>query len=208
MKRNWIWIVMTMTTFLHAKLVGEILSVNHAGFIKNATIALKKVFKKCCSFEIICLDWSVNSVHAVWTVLAVHQFWNFCCSEFGGPWLSAWARKRESVFCLGEYSDGYNKFVYGDFKPGTNGLDALDACIECGACSEEKFLESDVYNDFRMGEIIGSIVGGVLFVIGCIVCCCCYCKGYLVAFLQVKIITYSIENCKIWAKIYETQRSL
>ena len=80
-----------------------------------------------------------------------------------------------TIFRLGEYSYGYNKLVYGDFKPGTNGLDAFEACVECGACSEEKFLESDEYNNFKTGQIIGSIVGGVIFLGGLIACCCYYC---------------------------------
>ena len=80
-----------------------------------------------------------------------------------------------TIFRLGEYSFGYNKLVYGDFKPGTNGLDAFEACVECGACSEEKFLESDEYNNFKTGQIIGSIIGGVIFLGGLIACCCYFC---------------------------------
>ena len=60
-----------------------------------------------------------------------------------------------------------------DYKPGTNGLDAFEACLECGACSEEKFLKSEEFNAF--GPIIGSIIGGVIFLGGLIACCCCYC---------------------------------
>ena len=49
-----------------------------------------------------------------------------------------------------------------DYKPGTNGLDAFEACLECGACSEEKFLESDEFNAYKTGEIIGFIIGIVV----------------------------------------------
>ena len=45
-----------------------------------------------------------------------------------------------------------------DYKPGTKGLDAFEACLECGACSEEKFLESDEFNDFKTEQIIGFII--------------------------------------------------
>ena len=63
-----------------------------------------------------------------------------------------------------------------DYKPGTNGLEAFDACVECGACSEEKFFESDEYNNFKSGQIghiIGSVIGGVALLGGLIACCCC-----------------------------------
>ena len=53
-----------------------------------------------------------------------------------------------------------------DYKPGTNGLEFFDACLECGACSEEKFLESDEFNAFKPGQIIGFIIGGVIFLGG------------------------------------------
>ena len=63
-----------------------------------------------------------------------------------------------------------------DYKPGTNGLESFDACVECGACSEEKFFKSDEFNAFKTGQIgsiIGSVIGGViLFVGGCCYCCC------------------------------------
>ena len=60
-----------------------------------------------------------------------------------------------------------------DYQPGTNGLDAFEACLECGACSEEKFLKSDEFNAFKTGQIVGSIIGGVIF-LGCLIACCCY----------------------------------
>ena len=85
-------------------------------------------------------------------------------------------RNRRSVFRLGKYSKGYNKLIYGDFKPGTNSLDAFGACVECGACSEEKFLESDELNGLKTGQIIYYVVFGSLpFVLVC--CCglCCLC---------------------------------
>ena len=53
-----------------------------------------------------------------------------------------------------------------DYKPGTNGLEFFDACLECGACSEEKFLESDEFNAFKPGQIIGFIIGGVILLGG------------------------------------------
>ena len=62
-----------------------------------------------------------------------------------------------------------------DHQPGTNGLDAIDACLECGACSEEKFLKSDEFNAFKTGQIVGSIIGGLIFLGGLIACCCYYC---------------------------------
>ena len=46
------------------------------------------------------------------------------------------------------------KFYDDDFKQGTNGIDALGACVECGACSEEKFMESDELNGLKTGQII------------------------------------------------------
>ena len=61
-----------------------------------------------------------------------------------------------------------------DYKPGTNGLEAFDACVECGACSEDKFLKSDEYNNLKteqIGSIVGGIIGGVI-VLGC---CCYFC---------------------------------
>ena len=61
-----------------------------------------------------------------------------------------------------------------DYKPGTNGLEAFDACVECGACSEDKFLKSDEYNNLKteqIGSIIGGIIGGFI-VLGC---CCYFC---------------------------------
>ena len=60
-----------------------------------------------------------------------------------------------------------------DHQPGTNGLDAIDACLECGACSEAKFLKSDEFNAFKTGQIVGSIIGGVIG-LGCLIACCCY----------------------------------
>ena len=62
-----------------------------------------------------------------------------------------------------------------DYKPGTNGLEAFDACVECGACSAEKFLKSDEFNAFKTGQIIGFIVGGVILLGGLIACCCYFC---------------------------------
>ena len=65
--------------------------------------------------------------------------------------------------------------IYGDFKPGTNSLDAFGACVECGACSEEKFLESDELNGLKTGQIIYYAVFGILPIVCC--CCCglCFC---------------------------------
>ena len=57
-----------------------------------------------------------------------------------------------------------------DYKPGTNGLDAFEACLECGACSEEKFLESDEFNDFKTDQIIGFIMG-IVAIIAIIITC-------------------------------------
>ena len=57
-----------------------------------------------------------------------------------------------------------------DYKPGTNGLESSVACLECGACSEEKFLESDELNGLKTGQIIYYVVFGCLP----IVCCCCF----------------------------------
>ena len=68
--------------------------------------------------------------------------------------------------------------IYGDFKPGTNSLDAFGACVECGACSEEKFLESDELNSLKTGQIIyWAVFGSLSFVLGtCFLCCgfCCF----------------------------------
>ena len=110
--------------------------------------------------------------------LHVPLFCTVCTLVFyPAPLYSGGSTRKKVSFCLGEYGHGYNDFVNGAFKPGTNDLDAFEACIECGACSEDKFLESDEYNDFKTGEIIGSIVGGVVGFIGLIVCLCCFCKG-------------------------------
>ena len=57
-----------------------------------------------------------------------------------------------------------------DYKPGTNGLDAFEACLECGACSEEKFLESDEFNAFKTDQIIGFIMG-IVAIIAIIITC-------------------------------------
>ena len=57
-----------------------------------------------------------------------------------------------------------------DYKPGTNGLDAFEACLECGACSEEKFLESDEFNDFKTEQIFGFIFA-IGVTIGIIITC-------------------------------------
>ena len=66
-----------------------------------------------------------------------------------------------------------------DYKPGTNGLESFDACVECGACSEEKFFKSDEFNAFKTGQIgfiIGSVIGGVIF-LGCCCYSCCQTKS-------------------------------
>ena len=65
--------------------------------------------------------------------------------------------------------------IYGDFKQGTNSLDAFGACVECGACSEEKFLESDELNGLKTGQIIYYVVFGSLPFVLVICCCCCLC---------------------------------
>ena len=122
----------------------------------------------------------INFSHCSWFAL-LEQFTRFAVRSSvvpaRHPYTVEALREKRVSFCLGEYGHGYNDFVYGAFKLGTNDLDAFDACIECGACSEDKFLESDEYNDFKTGEIIGSIVGGVVGFIGLIVCLCCFCKG-------------------------------
>ena len=68
-----------------------------------------------------------------------------------------------------------------DHQPGTNGLDAIDACVECGACSEEKFLKSDEFNALKTGQIVGWTFGGLIFLGGLISCCidyyCCQPKS-------------------------------
>lgn len=72
---------------------------------------------------------------------------------------------------------GWNDFVKGDFDEGTNGLNAFEACVECGACSEQKFLESDEYKSFNTGAIIGTIIGiAIPVIIGISFLCWC-CKG-------------------------------
>ena len=55
---------------------------------------------------------------------------------------------------LGEYDFGWDKDIRGDFNPGTNDLTAMEACLECGACSEEKFLESDQYKSMQTATVI------------------------------------------------------
>ena len=64
----------------------------------------------------------------------------------------------------------------GDFYAGTNGLNAFEACLECGACSEEKFLESDAYNSLKIGRIIGTVIGG-LVALGVLIWVCWFCIG-------------------------------
>jgi len=101
-----------------------------------------------------------------------------CRTRWHDPKRESCSTYEDNNYCTkeGEYGHGYNDFVNGAFKPGTNDLDAFEACIECGACSEDKFLESDEYNDFKTGEIIGSIVGAVVGFICFTVFCYCYCK--------------------------------
>ena len=75
-----------------------------------------------------------------------------------------------------------------DYKPGTNGLEAFEACLECGACSEEKFVESDEYKMFKKNNEIGievsqrTIVTLVIFLVFSVPFCICFidikfCKG-------------------------------
>ena len=45
---------------------------------------------------------------------------------------------------------------------GKNGLNAFEACVECGACSEEKFLES---NELGAGGLAFILIMGIL--VGC-----------------------------------------
>ena len=74
---------------------------------------------------------------------------------------------------LGEYDFGWVQLEKGDFKPGTNGLTAMEACLECGACSEEKFLESDQYKSMQAGRIIGIIIPALFGL-----CTILYCSWY------------------------------
>ena len=60
--------------------------------------------------------------------------------------------------------------VNGGFKPGTNGLDAFEACVECGACSEEKFLEIQEFDYLVIILPLGVFAVGAL-------CVCCF--GYI-----------------------------
>jgi len=81
---------------------------------------------------------------------------------------------------LGEYDFGWVN--NGDFKPGTNDLTAMEACLECGACSEEKFLESDEYKSTQawgFDSIINSIIIPALFGLCTIIYCSWYycCRG-------------------------------
>ena len=84
---------------------------------------------------------------------------------------SSW---NDTIYLLGEYSHGYNKSVSGDFKPGTNSLNAFEACVECGACSEQKFYDS--VNDIDTGHLVLSYV---IFFLVALVCFCPYCLFYL-----------------------------
>ena len=58
---------------------------------------------------------------------------------------------------------------------GTNDLDASEACLECGACSEEEFLASEAFAAFKTGELVGTIIGVTFAVIVGIVLLCVYC---------------------------------
>jgi hypothetical protein len=73
----------------------------------------------------------------------------------------------------GEYDIGWNEIIDGEFKLGTNGLNAFEACSECGACSAEDFLEnSEAVLEGYMLVIIILVAFGT-FAICCLCCLCC-----------------------------------
>ena len=76
---------------------------------------------------------------------------------------------------LGEYGFGWDNVEKGNFKPGTNDLTAMEACLECGGCSEEKFLAAKQYESMQIDRIM-SIVMPAFFALCAIIYYCC-CRG-------------------------------
>merc|ERR1712147_567532 len=84
---------------------------------------------------------------------------------------------QERNYCTeeGEYDIGW--VADEGFSEGTNGLDAFDACPECGACSVGEFLDSDAYADLQKSNIFAIITGPVLFVVMSMCYICYWCKS-------------------------------
>ena len=82
---------------------------------------------------------------------------------------------------LGEYDFGWVQLEKGDFKPGTNGLTAMEACLECGACSEEKFLEEEQIEAERIDRIMSIVMpafSALCFITYCSWYHCCRGTGH------------------------------
>ena len=82
----------------------------------------------------------------------------------------------KKCFCSGNYGAGWNEISNGgDFLPGNSGLNASEACIECGACSEEEFLESDEYDDIKQDLENDALVKAITIPLAiCLIIYCIY----------------------------------